>query len=69
MDIVRFSIDQPDGQCEFLKHGFTHIPAMVYIDAKGKQVATTDELLQKSDLELRLNDLLAGKPLPPQPTH
>ncbi len=37
------------------------MPAIVYYDAKGKQMNTTASFLTQSDLESMLNDLLAGK--------
>ncbi|MCL4309775.1 MAG: hypothetical protein M0Z32_04420 [Actinomycetota bacterium] len=37
------------------------MPAIIYYDAKGNQVATTDTFLPQDQLETMLNDLLAGR--------
>ncbi|MFA6001254.1 MAG: hypothetical protein WC828_03965 [Thermoleophilia bacterium] len=55
---MRFDVSTPEGNCEFSRHGFTHIPAMMFIDAKGNLVETTDSVIEKEDLQKKYDALL-----------
>lgn len=55
---MKFDVATPEGNCEFNRHGFTHIPAMMYVDSKGKLVETTDSVIEKEDLQKKLDNLL-----------
>jgi hypothetical protein len=58
IDIIRLDLTTTAGYCEYQKYGFSHIPAMIYIDAEGNQVGTTDEVQDKAQLQKRLEELL-----------
>ena len=55
---MRFDVATPEGSCEFNRHGYTHIPAMMFIDAKRNLVETTDSLVEKEELQKKFDDLL-----------
>ncbi|MFA5802192.1 MAG: hypothetical protein WC911_06910 [Thermoleophilia bacterium] len=55
---MKFDVATPEGNCEFNRHGFTHIPAMMYVGSKGKLVETTDSVIEKEDLQKKLDNLL-----------
>jgi thiol-disulfide isomerase/thioredoxin len=59
IDFIMIDVSTIDGSCEFQKHGFSGIPAMIYIDAQGNQVTTTDVLQEKEPLQQRLEGLLS----------
>lgn len=49
IDFIRFDLNTEEGYCEYAKHGFSHIPAMIYISKGGKEVDRTDYVVRKED--------------------
>lgn len=58
MDVVRFDLQTTPGYCEFLKQGLAHIPGMIYISKSGKQIERTEQVVEKEQLRLKLENLL-----------
>lgn len=58
MDVIRIDVTTPEGNCEFNRQNFTHIPAIMYVDAKGTLVETTDSVLTKEQLQQKIENLL-----------
>lgn len=59
IDFLKYNVTEAEGNCEYNRQAFTDkIPAMMYVDATGKIIATTDMRLEKEDLRSRLEALL-----------
>lgn len=56
--MVRFSTLNNEGRCEYLKHGFSYVPAMLFISPSGKQVEKTEQFFTKEELQSRMENLL-----------
>jgi len=55
---MRFDVATPEGNCEFNRYGYTHIPAMMFVDAKGNLVEATDSVIEKEELQKKYDNLL-----------
>lgn len=58
MDVVRYDLATYEGYCEYAKHGFAHIPAMIFFAKDGRQIETTEAVQEKEALKLKLENLL-----------
>lgn len=55
---MRYDLATYEGYCEYAKHGFAHIPAMIFFAKDGRQIETTEAVLEKEALKLKLENLL-----------
>lgn len=58
IDFIRYDVTTKEGYCELALHGFTHVPAMMFIDRNGKTVFTAEEFIDKEPLRQRYEDLI-----------
>ncbi|MHB0867547.1 MAG: hypothetical protein ACYC6B_03245 [Thermoleophilia bacterium] len=56
--MLRYDLATPEGYCEYTRHAFTHIPAMIYFAKDGRQIETTEQVEEKEALKLKLENLL-----------
>jgi len=65
MEFIRYDLATEEGWCEFQRQQeagaitSTRIPSMMYFDAGGKLVETTDGLQNEAVLQEKLDKLLA----------
>ena len=58
IQFTKIDINTQEGYCEYTKHGFTHIPAMLFIDSKGNIVTQVEEFQDQDQLKQKLDELL-----------
>jgi hypothetical protein len=58
IDFIRFDLNTPEGTCEYDRQGLAHLPAMLFIDAKGSTREKTEALVDKVTLQQKLESLL-----------
>lgn len=60
VDFIKFETGTKEGYCELARLGFSHVPAMVFIDRNGKKIFTVEAFTEKEVIKQKLDQLVAA---------